>query len=305
MNFYRHHLGDYARDTRHLSLLEHGAYRMLLDCYYTQRGPLRAIHVHRLVGARTRSERAAVDRVLSEFFERVGDVFRNARADREIAAYDARAMSNMCVAHDRERARRNAKNLCESKDGPHDSCTNRAPNQNPEEEQEQDQEQKPRSVAVSVAAEVGERGADAPRSGSSIDAPELELVAPPSDDAEAHLTSVTGARVPLSRSTLDRMAEAYPLVDVRGAVKRAALWLDANPKRRPTTGGMLRFLTTWLGRDQQRASEASVRGYQSARVIEGGRRESLCERAARLGAEGDARDARQASAIVAIGGGRA
>lgn len=143
------------------------------------------------------------------------------------------------------------------------------------------------------------------RSRSGSDAPELELVEPPSDDAEAHLISITGARVPLPRSTLDRMAEAYPLVDVRAAVKRAGLWLDANPKRRPTPGGMLRFLTTWLGRDQQRASESNVRGYQSARVIDGGRRESLCERAARLGAEGDAREARRAGALVAIGGGRA
>jgi uncharacterized protein YdaU (DUF1376 family) len=31
MNFYLHYLGDYDRDTKGLSLLEHGAYRVLLD----------------------------------------------------------------------------------------------------------------------------------------------------------------------------------------------------------------------------------------------------------------------------------
>jgi hypothetical protein len=31
MKFYQRHLGDYARDTAHLSLLEHGVYSVLLD----------------------------------------------------------------------------------------------------------------------------------------------------------------------------------------------------------------------------------------------------------------------------------
>lgn len=29
MNYYEHHLGDYYRKAKHLTLLEHGAYRML------------------------------------------------------------------------------------------------------------------------------------------------------------------------------------------------------------------------------------------------------------------------------------
>lgn len=33
MNYYEHHLGDYYRKAKHLTLLEHGAYRMLLDLY--------------------------------------------------------------------------------------------------------------------------------------------------------------------------------------------------------------------------------------------------------------------------------
>ena len=31
VNYYEHHLGDYAKDTGHLSMLEHGAYRIQLD----------------------------------------------------------------------------------------------------------------------------------------------------------------------------------------------------------------------------------------------------------------------------------
>ena len=34
MIFYKRYLGDYQRDTGHLSMLEHGAYTLLLDAFY-------------------------------------------------------------------------------------------------------------------------------------------------------------------------------------------------------------------------------------------------------------------------------
>lgn len=34
------YIGDYQRDTQHLSTLEHGAYRLLIDAYWCNRGPL-------------------------------------------------------------------------------------------------------------------------------------------------------------------------------------------------------------------------------------------------------------------------
>ncbi len=40
MNYYRHHIGDYRSNTSHLSLLEHGIYRQLLDTYYLSEGPI-------------------------------------------------------------------------------------------------------------------------------------------------------------------------------------------------------------------------------------------------------------------------
>lgn len=87
MNHYPRHIGDYLKDTSHLSLLEHGAYARLLDVYYTREGPIPADQAARLTGARTREERAAVDSVLAEFFVLDGDEWRQKRADEEIAAY--------------------------------------------------------------------------------------------------------------------------------------------------------------------------------------------------------------------------
>lgn len=94
MNFYKRHIGDYLRDAGHLSLLEHGVYTRLLDVYYTREGPIPAEQAARLVGARTREEREAVDRVLAEFFEPVGEAWVQRRCEREIEAATTKAERN-------------------------------------------------------------------------------------------------------------------------------------------------------------------------------------------------------------------
>ena len=87
MNYYERHLGDYAKDTAHLSMLEHGAYTLLLDRYYSTEQGIPADQVHRLTRARTREEKAAVDAVLSEFFTLEDGVWINGRAEELIASY--------------------------------------------------------------------------------------------------------------------------------------------------------------------------------------------------------------------------
>ena len=87
MNYYEHHLGDYAKDTAHLSIMEHGAYRLLLDRYYGTEAGIPADQVHRVARARSREEKAAVDAVLMEFFILHDGIWINNRAEREIAKY--------------------------------------------------------------------------------------------------------------------------------------------------------------------------------------------------------------------------
>lgn len=85
MNFYQRHIGDYIKDTAHLSLLEHGIYGRLLDVYYSTEGPIPAASACRLIGARTDEEKAATAVILAEFFTVEGDAYRHARCDAEIA----------------------------------------------------------------------------------------------------------------------------------------------------------------------------------------------------------------------------
>jgi len=102
VNYYERHLGDYARDTAHLSLLEHGVYTLLLDRYYSTEAPIPVDQAHRVARARTREERAAVDAVLSEFFAESPEGWRNRRCDEEISRY-------MESEPEREQKRENAK----------------------------------------------------------------------------------------------------------------------------------------------------------------------------------------------------
>mgnify|MGYP001264755674 CR=1 FL=1 len=94
MNYYKRHIGDYMRDTSHLSLLEHGAYTKLLDLYYVREEPLPDDEVERLIGARTPAEKKATRAVLKEFFRLEESGWRHARCDREIELYRAKAERN-------------------------------------------------------------------------------------------------------------------------------------------------------------------------------------------------------------------
>jgi uncharacterized protein YdaU (DUF1376 family) len=116
MNFYKHHIGDYSQATAHLTFTEDAAYSRLLRKYYADEhpisGPIKA--AQRLVGARTREEREAVETVLDEFFEwdEATNVWRNKRADEEIAQFreqaagDDERRANEAERQTRHRARR-------------------------------------------------------------------------------------------------------------------------------------------------------------------------------------------------------
>jgi uncharacterized protein YdaU (DUF1376 family) len=99
VNYYKRHIGDYAAATRHLSLLEHGVYTLLLDVYYTSEKQLPAElrAVQRLVGARSEEEREAVETVLNEFFELTTDGWSQSRCDEEIHNKQVKSEANQVI----------------------------------------------------------------------------------------------------------------------------------------------------------------------------------------------------------------
>ena len=89
MHYYCHHIGDYHRDTAHLSILEHGVYRLLMDSYYsTERAlPADLSVLCRIVRAVSKTEREAVATVSKMFFVQVDHALQHKRIDRELEDY--------------------------------------------------------------------------------------------------------------------------------------------------------------------------------------------------------------------------
>lgn len=79
MHHYPFHVGDYRKDTANLSLLEHGVYRSLIDCYYLQETPLVADKdkLCRMIGARTPEEKQAVSYILDDYFTLKSDGYHH------------------------------------------------------------------------------------------------------------------------------------------------------------------------------------------------------------------------------------
>jgi uncharacterized protein YdaU (DUF1376 family) len=105
--YFPFYTGDYYRDTRHLSMLQHGAYRQLLDHCWDQKGPipLDAEKCYRICGAVSKEEQEAVRGVISEFFVRMEDGHYNKRVQQEIERAAALSGKRSGAAHERWKAR--------------------------------------------------------------------------------------------------------------------------------------------------------------------------------------------------------
>jgi uncharacterized protein YdaU (DUF1376 family) len=86
MNFYKRFIGDYAADTRHLSVIEHGAYTLLLDFYYSTEKNL-PHDVLKFMVPRTEEERVAFCSVLTQFFTHTKRGYSHTRCAKEIKNY--------------------------------------------------------------------------------------------------------------------------------------------------------------------------------------------------------------------------
>jgi len=85
MHYFQFNIGDYIKNTIHLSLLEDLAYRRLLDHYYDSEKPIP--NDIPMVSRKMRLDSDVIQSVLNEFFVLTPDGYRNHRADLEIASY--------------------------------------------------------------------------------------------------------------------------------------------------------------------------------------------------------------------------
>jgi uncharacterized protein YdaU (DUF1376 family) len=93
MHYYQHNIADYRKDTSHLSLLEHGIYRQLLDSYYLDEKPLSndLAKLMRSHSVRSAEEIDALKNVLSDFFELTEDGYIHKRCEDTILKYHGKS----------------------------------------------------------------------------------------------------------------------------------------------------------------------------------------------------------------------
>lgn len=118
MHYFKRNIGDYHKKAGRLTMLEHGAYTLLLDaCYDRERFPTLEEAID-WCWARNKEETDAVELVLRKFFDFVDGRYVQTRIQEEISAYQATALKNKEIAEKREATKR-------TKRAPdvHEACT--------------------------------------------------------------------------------------------------------------------------------------------------------------------------------------
>lgn len=62
---------------------------------------------------------------------------------------------------------------------------------------------------------------------------------------------------PIYQSMIDEWIEIYPNVDIIQELRKMKGWANANPTKRKTKRGILRFINSWLSREQDKPSNKS------------------------------------------------
>jgi len=173
VNFYKRYMGDFARDTAHLTMLQRGAYNDLLDYYYSTGKALPADKpsLYRIAKAMSAAEKKAVDQVADQFFPVNGDGTRhNKRADEEIAKHERQAEINRTLGKKGGRPRKTEPITESDSESETESVLKPEPNREPNRNPNHSHSQKPEeSKAKEATASLSEPAVP--------DCPQREMIA--------------------------------------------------------------------------------------------------------------------------------
>ena len=220
------YVGDYQRDTKHLSCCEHGIYlQLLMHCWSTKSPlPVEDRKLKSICNARSQEEVDALQQVLTEFFVQKEDGWHNPRLSKEINK--AEAISNSRSEAGKKGGQANAKQMLSKSQAnvsthphPHNHIHNHIHNQ----------DKHIASTKINfVDASLGEG--------------DLICTIP--------LTGKKVARV--YSSWCDILSEAYPAVDIPQTLKEIKIWNEANPKKQKTSSGIKSHIQKWCAKEQNR-----------------------------------------------------
>lgn len=105
MHYYKKNIGDYAKKAGRLTMIQHGAYTLLMDsCYDREKFPTMAQAID-WTWSSSKEEIEAVEFVLSKFFTLRDGVYFQSHIEDDIATYHKNAKTNKRIAIDRETKR--------------------------------------------------------------------------------------------------------------------------------------------------------------------------------------------------------
>lgn len=106
MHYYKKNIGDYAKKAGRLSMLQHGAYTLLIDaCYDREQFPTLEEAID-WSWASSKEEIEAVTFVLLKFFDLIDNVYIQKRVKEELETYHKNAATNKRIANERETNRK-------------------------------------------------------------------------------------------------------------------------------------------------------------------------------------------------------
>lgn len=214
--------GDYLRDTRHLSMSEHGAYLLMLSYCWDAKGPL-PLDERKLLGicnARSGDEIEAVRRVVIEFFVRMDDGWYNHRMQKEV-----------------ERSEALSKARSEAGRSGYEAKAKQLPNK-----RQSSAKHKPLSSSSSSSLSLSSTLNQGETKSSCAERDALDPVF-----IEIDTVNPVG-KTAVKESLVKELEDAFPNVDVRDQLRRVAYWANKNPEKRKTAKGLPKFLGGWMGR---------------------------------------------------------
>lgn len=108
MHYYKRNLGDYAKKAGRLTMMQHGAYTLLIDaCYDREQFPTMSEAID-WAWASSSAEVEAVEFVLRKFFTLEDGRYVQARIQQELHDYRTKAETNARIAAEREAKRKDA-----------------------------------------------------------------------------------------------------------------------------------------------------------------------------------------------------
>jgi uncharacterized protein YdaU (DUF1376 family) len=211
MHFYTFNIGDYRRDTMHLSAMEHGIYRQLLDWYYLEESPIPKItqSVIRRLRLVSEDEQKSLVNVLNDFFVETEKGWVQPKCNEEIAKYHRKSEVNA------ENGKRGGR------------------------------PKKPKKTQSVILGNPNETQTKAKQKANSI-TQELNIsitpVVPNSESPEG--SGPAGTKKKTDEEWLTDTRALFPGIEVDTELRKMDAWLSTRPGKQKTR----RFIVNWLNR---------------------------------------------------------